>query len=60
MEGAPASLKSPKAALLRGLEMRVEDVAVRIMESGNMEGKGETTDKEGTLRQQARRALYRK
>lgn len=53
-------MKSPEAAVLCGLEMRVEDVAVGRMESGNMEGKGATTDKEGTLLQQARRALYRK
>lgn len=53
-------MKSPEVAVLCGLEMRVEDVAVGTMESGNMEGKGATTDKEGTLLQQARRALYRK
>lgn len=60
MKEAPASLKSPEVAVLCGLEMRVEDVAVGRMESGNMEGKGATTDEEGTLLQQARRALYRK
>ena len=60
MKGAPASSKSPEAAILCGLEMRVEDVAVGRMESGNMEGKGATTDEERTLLQQARRALYRK
>lgn len=40
-------MKSPEVAVLCGLEMRVEDVAVGRMESGNMEGKGATTDKEG-------------
>lgn len=58
MKGAPASLKSPEAAVLCGPEMRVDDVAVRIMESGNMEDKEATTDKASTLLQQARRALY--
>lgn len=58
MKGAPASLKSPEAAVLCGPEMRVDDVAVGIMESGNMEDKEATTDKASTLLQQARRALY--
>lgn len=60
VKGAPASLKSPEAAVLCGPEMRVDDdVAVGIMESGNMEDKEATTDKgESTLLQQARERLF--